>query len=584
MRTRSVALSLNGATLALLALLLVTFVAFLGMTLFNTKGEPREALVAVSILNQGNWILPVSCGADIPYKPPMLAWCIAVFGWLNGGHVTEFLSRLPSALGAVVMLICFFRFYARRGSMAVAAVATLVAATTFELHRAATSCRVDMLLASFVVMAILAMYVTAEKYPGRWRLSFPGILLMSAGVLTKGPVGMLLPCGVLLVLELMKGERLWRAFSLYAVSGILALLLPAAWYLLAYQQGGDSFLELVLEENFGRFLGRMSYESHEHTFLYNFQTLATGIAPYTLLLLLGLAAWRRFRRPAGGVGQWWASLRSMPAEELLAVVASVVIFVFYCIPKSKRSVYLLPMYPFVAYGIAIYIRWMVHHAPRLLRGFGIFMAVVGVLASLAMILIMLGAVPAMGGDRVAAFFVEAQGLGPVSLLICCMAVCGILGSLRVLTRGGVRQAVQWMLLDIMIIYWVFSAAIQPMVLNPKSDRPMAAAIEAVAAPDDHIYGFMSADMLRYYTAGFYMNDRIEAIASTDRPLAPSGWIIVGDKDVDSLKRFVPQDVALEHVMEWPQKSCDNKLPAKLYFYETTENSGGTNEPNKPGGR
>lgn len=162
MRTRSVALSLNGATLALLALLLVTFVAFLGMTLFNTKGEPREALVAVSILNQGNWILPVSCGADIPYKPPMLAWCIAVFGWLNGGHVTEFLSRLPSALGAVVMLICFFRFYARRGSMAVAAVATLVAATTFELHRAATSCRVDMLLASFVVMAILAMYVTAK--------------------------------------------------------------------------------------------------------------------------------------------------------------------------------------------------------------------------------------------------------------------------------------------------------------------------------------------------------------------------------------------------------------------------------------
>ena len=69
---------------------------------------------------------------------------------------------------------------------------------------------------------------------------------MSAGVLTKGPVGMLLPCGVLLVLELMKGERLWRAFSLYAVSGILALLLPAAWFLLAYQQGCDSFLELAL--------------------------------------------------------------------------------------------------------------------------------------------------------------------------------------------------------------------------------------------------------------------------------------------------------------------------------------------------
>lgn len=571
MRTRSVAISLNGATLALLALLLVTFVAFLGMTLFNTKGEPREALVAVSILNQGNWILPVSCGADIPYKPPMLAWCIAALGWLNGGHVTEFLSRLPSALGAIVMLLCFFRFYARRSSMAVAVTATLVAATTFELHRAATSCRVDMLLASFVVLAILAMYTDWERHPGRWRLPLAAILLMSAGVLTKGPVGMLLPCGVMLVLRLMKGERFWSVFSALTVSGLLALVLPAVWYWLAWQQGGDNFLELAMEENFGRFLGKMSYESHEHSFLYNFQTLATGIAPYTVLLLISLFAWRRFSRPEGKVRQWWQSLRAMPAEELLAVVASVVIFVFYCIPKSKRSVYLLPMYPFVAYGIAIYIRWMVRRAPGVLRGYGIFMAVVGVLASLAMLLIMAGVIPSGGNERLEAYFMEARSLGTLPMLVCCVGVGGILGSLRVLARGNGQQVVQWMLLDTLMIYWVFSAAIQPMVLNPKSDRPMAAAVEAIAGPSGHIYGFMSADMLRYYTAGFYTGDRIVAITSHDTPMAPSGWILAGDNDADSLKRFMPQDVVLEPAMEWPQKSCDNKMPATLYFYERPEN-------------
>ena len=32
----------------------------------------------------------------------------------------------------------------------------------------------------------------------------------------------------------------------------------------------------------------------------------------------------------------------------------VVIFVFYCIPKSKRSVYLLPVYPFLAWWVAGY--------------------------------------------------------------------------------------------------------------------------------------------------------------------------------------------------------------------------------------
>lgn len=33
---------------------------FLGEAYFNTKGEPREAGVALSILQQDNWILPVN--------------------------------------------------------------------------------------------------------------------------------------------------------------------------------------------------------------------------------------------------------------------------------------------------------------------------------------------------------------------------------------------------------------------------------------------------------------------------------------------------------------------------------------------
>ena len=38
------------------------------------------------------------------------------------------------------------------------------------------------------------------------------------------------------------------------------------------------------------------------------------------------------------------------------MVAATVIFVFYCIPKSKRGVYIMPMYPFTAYFIALYMQ------------------------------------------------------------------------------------------------------------------------------------------------------------------------------------------------------------------------------------
>ena len=53
-----------------LSMAVLTLIPFLGLNEFSTKGEPREAVVAMSMLQQHNWILPVNNGFDIPYKPP----------------------------------------------------------------------------------------------------------------------------------------------------------------------------------------------------------------------------------------------------------------------------------------------------------------------------------------------------------------------------------------------------------------------------------------------------------------------------------------------------------------------------------
>lgn len=73
-----------------------------------------------------------------------------------------------------------------------------------------------------------------------------------------------------------------------ALVAITSCILPALWYIAAYQQGGDNFISLVMEENFGRFMGKMSYESHENPAYYNIITVVSGYAPYTLLVLLSL--------------------------------------------------------------------------------------------------------------------------------------------------------------------------------------------------------------------------------------------------------------------------------------------------------
>ena len=46
----------------------LSLVIFLGMGLFNTKGEPREAIVALSMLQSGDWICPINNSGDIAYN------------------------------------------------------------------------------------------------------------------------------------------------------------------------------------------------------------------------------------------------------------------------------------------------------------------------------------------------------------------------------------------------------------------------------------------------------------------------------------------------------------------------------------
>lgn len=72
-------------TLHLIVLGVVALVLFLGLTPFSTRGEPREAVVAMSMLQQDNWVLPVNNGDEIPFKPPFLHWLVAAFSSVVGG-------------------------------------------------------------------------------------------------------------------------------------------------------------------------------------------------------------------------------------------------------------------------------------------------------------------------------------------------------------------------------------------------------------------------------------------------------------------------------------------------------------------
>ena len=261
----------------------------------------------------------------------------------------------------------------------------LVTFTAFEIYRAGMNCRVDMMLTALTVGAILMLFRWWEK--GMHGVPVCAILLMSAATLTKGPVGIIIPCLTAGVFMLLRGVPFIRAFMWLSLWGVLSLILPLCWYAAAYRQGGQEFLDLVMEENFGRMTGTMAYESHVNPWYYNLVTLTAGFLPWTPAALAALFIIPRSRYAAllhPRSGTWRKmrdALRRMPACTLLALTASAVIFIFYCIPASKRSVYLMPMYPFVAWFISEMLIWMSGRRPASVRVFG------DILASLAMLLL-----------------------------------------------------------------------------------------------------------------------------------------------------------------------------------------------------
>ena len=62
--------------LLLSTICILTLLPFLGLIDFHTKGEPREAIVAVSMLQSDNWGLPINNGGDIAYKLPLVQWAV----------------------------------------------------------------------------------------------------------------------------------------------------------------------------------------------------------------------------------------------------------------------------------------------------------------------------------------------------------------------------------------------------------------------------------------------------------------------------------------------------------------------------
>jgi 4-amino-4-deoxy-L-arabinose transferase-like glycosyltransferase len=297
-----------------------------------TRGEAREGLVVRELVAGGDWILPRRQGL-IASKPPLYHWlaggAVRLLGW------SDSIVRLPSVFAAWVVALETFalgRLIAGRG---VGWLAVGILFATWGFWRSALEARVDMLFTACVAGAIASFAWWAWRDAARGRAL--AWIAAAAGVLTKGPIGFVLPALVALAV-LVSGREWRRVRALWSwPAAAVALLAVGGWYAAAMRAGGRAFVAVqLLKENVDRFAGRGDFApSRAFAGILMVRYFLGHLAPWHLAIVDDL---RRRRRGTGGASA---------AGRLLHCWWLVVLAVF-SLAAGKRSTYLLPLYPAIA--------------------------------------------------------------------------------------------------------------------------------------------------------------------------------------------------------------------------------------------
>ncbi|MEW6695320.1 Undecaprenyl phosphate-alpha-4-amino-4-deoxy-L-arabinose arabinosyl transferase [Tepidimonas thermarum] len=258
-----------------------------GAPLFDVdEGAFSEA--TREMLERGDYLSTWLNGAPRFDKPILIYWlqalAVAVFG------VTEWAFRLPSALAACGWAWAVWAFVRPRWGREVALGALLVTCTAlgpWAIGRAATA---DALLNLWLALALFDAWRHWES--GARAPLLRSYAWMGLGVLTKGPVAILIPLAVTALEALARRDaRTWLRAVFDPRGWVILLVLVVPWYAAMLAVHGQAFIDgFILRHNVQRFTTTL--EGHSGSLLYYVVVLPLLLLPWSGVLW---AALRRLR-------------------------------------------------------------------------------------------------------------------------------------------------------------------------------------------------------------------------------------------------------------------------------------------------
>ena len=167
------------------------------------------------------------------------------------------------------------------GSLA-AFLSALVLATSVEYVILSQNIIHDLALSLFISIALF-LFHRASRENGFTKITFVCFYAaLGCAVLTKGPIGLLLP-GLIIFLYLLKTKQ-WRLIlNRNIVTGAaIFLIIALPWYIIMALRHDDYLQAFLIKGNIARFFSRKS--GHREPFYFYIQMLAAGFFPWSVFI------------------------------------------------------------------------------------------------------------------------------------------------------------------------------------------------------------------------------------------------------------------------------------------------------------
>ncbi|HYM23569.1 MAG TPA: phospholipid carrier-dependent glycosyltransferase, partial [Vicinamibacterales bacterium] len=243
--------------LALLASTLLYVVLFwrLGQPTFWDPDEAHYAQTTREMIASGDWLAPQYNGQPFFDKPILFHQLQGIAMLLVGQN--ELGARMVSALSALALIgVTAWFAAALTRKIEVGIVAGLLLASSAGVFALARYAILDSVFTLFTFGGAALLTVAALRGP-RW-LQWPGYLGIALGVLTKGPVALVL-CGLTLFIAIaLDADARRRLLGLRWVSGLMLIVaVSSPWFVYMYLRFGRAFVQgYLLDENIRLFAGR----------------------------------------------------------------------------------------------------------------------------------------------------------------------------------------------------------------------------------------------------------------------------------------------------------------------------------------